>query len=101
MDVVSPFSEAVEAIVEVGGKALKSCYQCGLCTATCPWNLVRSFLSRRLIHQAQIGLVELDSEEVWLCVSCGACVERCPRGVEIQLNRRCTCESATLGRKLC
>lgn len=83
MDVVNPFSEAVEAIIEVGGEALKSCYQCGLCTATCPWNLVRSFLSRRLIHQAQIGLVELDSEEVWLCVSCGACVERCPRGVEI------------------
>ncbi len=83
MDAVSPLIEAVDAIIEAGGEALKSCYQCGLCTATCPWGLVRNFLSRRVIHQAQIGLVELDSEEVWLCASCGACVDRCPRGVEI------------------
>ena len=83
MVVINPFTEAAEAIIEAGGEALKSCYQCGLCTATCPWNLVRSFLTRRLIHQAQIGLVELESEDIWLCATCGACVERCPRGVEI------------------
>jgi Fe-S oxidoreductase len=84
MSAVNPFAEASEAIIEAGGEALKACYQCGMCTATCPWNLVRSFLVRRLIHQAQIGLlVELGDEDVWLCASCGACVERCPRGVEI------------------
>jgi len=83
MAVINPFAEAAEAIIEAGGEALKSCYQCGLCTAACPWNLVRSFLTRRLIHQAQVGLVELESEDVWLCATCGACVERCPRGVEI------------------
>ena len=83
MAVINPFAEAAEAIIEAGGEALKSCYQCGLCTATCPWNLVRSFLTRRLIHGAQLGLVELESEDVWLCATCGACVEQCPRGVEI------------------
>ena len=83
MDVVNPLTEAAEAIIEAGGEALKTCYQCGLCTGSCPWNLVRSFLTRQLIHQTQIGLVELESEQVWLCASCGACVERCPRGVEI------------------
>ena len=83
MAVINPFIEASDAIIEAGGEALKSCYQCGLCTATCPWNLVRSFLTRRLIQQAEVGLVELDSEDVWLCATCGACVERCPRGVEI------------------
>jgi len=83
MAVINPFAEAAEAIIEAGGETLKSCYQCGLCTGTCPWNLVRSFLTRRLIHQAQVGLVELESEDVWLCATCGACVERCPRGVEI------------------
>jgi len=83
MEVINPLSEAVEAIIEAGGEALKSCYQCGLCTAVCPWNLVRSFLSRRLIHESQIGLLEIESEDVWLCATCGACVERCPRGVEI------------------
>ena len=83
MTVTNPFLEAAEAIIEAGGETLKSCYQCGLCTGVCPWNLVRSFLTRRLIHGAQLGLVELESEDVWLCATCGACVERCPRGVEI------------------
>jgi len=81
VDVVNPLIEVTELLIEAGGEALKSCYQCGLCTATCPWGLVRSFLTRRLIHESQIGLVEI--EEAWLCVTCGACVERCPRGVEI------------------
>ncbi len=81
---VNPFLEATQEIIGAGGEALKSCYQCGLCTGTCPWNLVRSFLVRKLIHQAQIGLlVEVGDEELWLCATCGACVERCPRGVEI------------------
>jgi len=83
MTVTNPLLEAAEAIIEAGGEALKSCYQCGLCTGACPWNLVRSFLTRRLIHGAQLGLIELESEDVWLCATCGACVERCPRGVEI------------------
>jgi Fe-S oxidoreductase len=84
MDVVNPFAEATETIIEAGGEALKTCYQCGLCSATCPWNLVRTFLVRKVIHQAQVGLlVELGDEEVWLCASCKACVDRCPRGVEI------------------
>ena len=83
MEVVNPLSEVAEAIIEAGGEALKSCYQCGLCTASCPWNLVRNFLTRRLIHESQVGLLDLGSEEVWLCATCGACVERCPRGVEI------------------
>lgn len=83
MAVINPLIEVVEAVIEAGGEALKSCYQCGLCTASCPWNLVRSFLTRRLIHQAQIGLIELESEDIWLCATCGACVARCPRGVEI------------------
>jgi len=83
MAVINPSREVAEVMVEAGGEAFKSCYQCGLCTATCPWNLVRNFLTRRLIHQAQIGLVELESEDIWLCATCSACVERCPRGVEI------------------
>jgi len=81
--VISPSLEVAEVIIEAGGEALKSCYQCGLCTAACPWNLVRSFLTRRLIHESQIGLVELENEDIWLCATCNACVSMCPRGVQI------------------
>ena len=81
--VVSPFKEAIEAVVEAGGKALKQCYQCGLCTGTCPWNLVKSFPTRKLIHQSQLGVVDFESEDTWTCATCRACVARCPRGVAI------------------
>lgn len=83
MQTVAPFKEVIDIIKEEGGDALKLCYQCGVCSATCPWNLVRSFIVRRVMHQAQLGLVDFEAEEMWLCVTCGACVQRCPRGVEI------------------
>ncbi|MCL0079360.1 (Fe-S)-binding protein [Dehalococcoidia bacterium] len=83
METLTPFKEAVDVVLEAGGEPLKTCYQCGLCSGTCPWNLVRSFIVRRMIHQAQLGLVDFESEEVWQCATCGACVKRCPRGVEI------------------
>lgn len=83
MQSVAPYKDAIDIVREAGGEAFKSCYQCGLCTAVCPWNKVRSFIVRRMLHQAQIGLVDFESEEVWLCATCRACVERCPRGVEI------------------
>jgi Fe-S oxidoreductase len=80
---VAPFQEAIDIIKEEGGEICKLCYQCGTCTGTCPWNTVRSFLVRKTMHQAQLGLPDFEDEDMWLCVTCGACVERCPRGVEI------------------
>ncbi len=81
--VVAPVKEAADIIKEEGGEIFKLCYQCGTCTATCPWNLVRSFMVRRIMHQAQLGLADFESEEMWMCATCRACVQRCPRGVEI------------------
>jgi Fe-S oxidoreductase len=83
MTVSTPYKEAVDVVKEAGGDPLELCYQCGLCTAACPWNLVRSFLVRKLMHQSQLGLVDFESDDVWTCAACGACVDRCPRGVEI------------------
>ncbi len=79
----NPYKEAVDVVKEMGGDPLKLCYQCGLCTGACPWNLVKSFLVRRLIHEAQLGLVDFESDALWMCVTCGNCVRQCPRGVEI------------------
>jgi len=83
MQAVAPAKEVMDIIKEEGGDVLKLCYQCGTCTATCPWNLVSSLLVRKLIHQAQVGLVDFEDEDVWRCVGCRLCVDRCPRGVEI------------------
>lgn len=83
MAIANPVWETVDVLLEEGGEALKLCYQCGLCSGVCPWNLVRSFRVRGIIHQAQLGLVDFEDDDLWLCVTCGACVKQCPRGVEL------------------
>ena len=83
MEVLSPYKEATDVILEAGGEPLKLCYQCGMCTAVCPWNTVRSFIVRRIMHESQLGVTDFGSEDIWTCVTCGNCVQRCPRGVEI------------------
>lgn len=73
-----------EELFEVTGGAAGPCYQCGVCTATCPWNLVReeSFTVRELLRRAQLGLPEgLDG--LWLCAACAQCEASCPRGVPV------------------
>lgn len=83
MEQVTPFKEAIEMIREAGGEAFRSCFQCGLCTASCPWNIVRTFIPHKKITESKFGLVELSEEDWWLCSTCNMCVSRCPRGVAI------------------
>jgi Fe-S oxidoreductase len=83
MQATTPSKEAIDVIKEAGGEKLDLCYQCGLCTGSCPWNLVRSYLVRKIMHQAQLGVIDFASEDIWLCTTCRTCVSRCPRGVEI------------------
>ena len=82
-EAIAPFKEAIEMIKEAGGEAFRSCFQCGLCTASCPWNNVRTFMPHKKITESKFGLVELGEEDWWLCSTCNACVSRCPRGVAI------------------
>lgn len=79
----TPMMEVPEMIVESGGTTLDLCYQCGTCSGTCPWNLVRDFRVRDILTRAQLGLEGYEGEALWLCATCNACVDRCPQGVEI------------------
>lgn len=83
MELVTLFREMVDLIKDKGGQTLKSCYQCGLCTACCPWNMVRSLPVHRMVREAQLGWVDFQSEDWWLCTTCNTCVKRCPRGVDM------------------
>ncbi len=73
--------EAVEMIKNAGGEAFRLCFQCGLCTASCPWNNVRTFMPHKIITQSKFGLIDRGVEDWWLCTTCNMCLSRCPRGV--------------------
>jgi len=75
--------ETAGLLEEAGGEGLRLCYLCGSCISACPWNRVRQFDVRKMIHQAQLGLVDLENEVWWLCASCRACIQQCPQGVGV------------------
>ena len=64
--------------------AAAACYQCGTCTATCPWGLVAgpSIGVRSVMRRAQLG-IDGWAEAAWRCTTCGACEARCPHEVPI------------------
>ncbi|MBI4608370.1 MAG: 4Fe-4S dicluster domain-containing protein [Candidatus Rokubacteria bacterium] len=73
-----------EEVVEGTRGLAAPCFQCGVCTAVCPWGLVQKdpVSIRRLIRLAQLG-VEGWGAAIWLCTTCGACEALCPRGVPV------------------
>lgn len=83
-DILLIDDELWEELLALTDGAVAECFQCGVCTATCPWGLVRKVpLSvRTLMRQAQIGLRAGDSN-LWLCTTCAQCEAYCPRGVDI------------------
>jgi len=73
-----------ERVMEATDGAVAPCFQCGVCTATCPWGLVRQepVNVRQLMHRAQLG-IEQEDGAMWWCTTCRACEMQCPRGVPI------------------
>ncbi|MFQ5614872.1 MAG: (Fe-S)-binding protein [Anaerolineales bacterium] len=83
-DVVALDDELWEELIELTDGAAAVCYQCGVCTATCPWGLVRQkpLSVRTFMREAQLGL-QNGSKPLWLCTTCAQCEAYCPRGVDI------------------
>ena len=73
-----------DELMSLTGGSAAECFQCGTCSATCPWGLVRQVpLSvRAFMRRAQLG-VEDGDEGLWLCTTCAQCEAYCPRGVHI------------------
>ena len=63
---------------------LNACFNCGVCTAICPYADESLTFPLKIIRYAQLGLEEkiLQSIEPWLCYYCGECSAACPRGVD-------------------
>ncbi|HMA77439.1 MAG TPA: 4Fe-4S dicluster domain-containing protein [Candidatus Krumholzibacteriaceae bacterium] len=75
----------VDRVSELSGENIYSCYQCGRCSAGCPFAFEMDILPNQLIRLVQMGLEEelLGSKALFLCASCFTCQARCPKGINI------------------
>lgn len=66
-------------------EGLKSCINCGVCTAICPAAEVSDYDPRKIVNSVQqrdeIELeILLTGDAIWRCGECLSCKTRCPRG---------------------
>jgi len=68
------------ALEQKGGRNVYSCYQCGKCTAACPFD----FSPHRVMRHLQLGQIDqaLTMETTWVCASCLTCSRVCPKDVD-------------------
>lgn len=66
-------------------EALRTCMQCGSCTATCASAYAMDYTPRQLWQMIHLGLKDevLNSRTLWLCSTCYSCTLRCPRDLPL------------------
>ncbi|MBI2202440.1 MAG: 4Fe-4S dicluster domain-containing protein [Candidatus Rokubacteria bacterium] len=76
----------LDAVEEASGQNVFACYQCGKCTAGCPFSLG----PQQVVRLLQLGEVEaaLAHMTTWDCASCLTCATACPKGVSPTLIHR-------------
>ena len=64
---------------------LRTCIQCGTCSASCPTGYAMDLTLRQLWKLIQLGLKDevVNSRTFWLCTVCKSCTVRCPRGIDL------------------
>ena len=76
--------ELAREIQELSGENLFGCYQCGTCSAGCPYVEEMDLTPDEVIRYIILDRKEvLNSKTIWLCSSCFTCAERCPRDINI------------------
>jgi NADPH-dependent glutamate synthase beta subunit-like oxidoreductase len=84
MRTVPSLEKALNHILDF--EKLKYCFECGICTASCPVAelLPENYNPRILLHSLPHGDDKLlKSAELWLCAWCYRCYKRCPQGLEL------------------
>jgi heterodisulfide reductase subunit C2 len=70
-------------VLRLAGPEVRTCLQCGTCSASCPTAHLMDRSTRELIKLVLEDRKEeaLSSDSIWLCTSCQLCTVRCPRGI--------------------
>jgi Fe-S oxidoreductase len=69
--------ELLQALEQESDHNVYACYQCGKCTAACPFD----FSPQRVMRYLQLGQLDeaLAMETTWVCASCLTCSRVCPK----------------------
>lgn len=64
---------------------IRTCIQCGTCTASCPTSRTMDYKPREIVGLFRAGMLDkvLRSNTVWTCASCYYCSTRCPSGIRL------------------
>jgi len=75
----------IRKVAERSAQNIYACYQCGRCSAGCPFAFEMDILPNQIIRLVQLGQEEevSASKAVYLCASCFTCHSRCPKGIDI------------------
>lgn len=73
-----------EKVEELSGQNIFACYQCGMCSAGCPFTEEMDMLPNQVIRGLQLrDWNTMDCSAMWICASCFSCQVRCPKGVDL------------------
>lgn len=72
-----------EEVIRLAGEEVRTCIQCGTCSASCSTAHLMDKSIRRIIKLVLEGQKSeaLAAQSVWLCTSCQLCTVRCPRNI--------------------
>ena len=75
----------IDRINELSGEDIYRCYQCGRCSAGCPFAFEMDILPNQILRLVQLGLEDdlKGSKAVYLCATCFTCQSRCPKGINV------------------
>jgi heterodisulfide reductase subunit C2 len=75
----------MDAVARESGQDLKSCYQCGNCTAGCVYTEDYDIPVHQVMRLVQLGMKDaaLSCRSIWLCATCQACTTRCPNNIQV------------------
>ena len=75
----------IDQVKKESGQNPALCYQCGNCTAGCPYTKYFDYPVSQVMRLLQAGQKEtiLNSRSIWLCATCETCTTRCPCEIDI------------------
>jgi heterodisulfide reductase subunit C2 len=75
----------IDQVRKESGENPSLCYQCGNCSAGCPYTEYFDYPVSMVMRLLQAGQKEtiLSSKAIWLCATCETCTTRCPCEIDV------------------